>query len=335
MATESEVLPPGTDVALYVAETPANMFQVQSLPELLFKRIEEEVAAFVPDLSTATSRAEIAALSFKIARTKTAVDKAGLQLTEDMREAVKAINSQRTVFKDRFEDLQSRARKPLDDWEAAEEARKKAADAIMLDLRNSAIVDINATAAEVRQRIERVTAIVLDFAVLGPDMAITAPHIKETTIAALKAAYARLVKAEADAARLADLEAAENARKAQEAEEARKANEAVAALQREEDARAAEEKRLADLAAAEERGRQEAAAAAEAEAKRKAEAEAAAKAAEEAAALQRQQDAEHRDKVVTEAAIAIRDLTGLSLKKSMELVLHVAGKGVPHMKVEF
>ena len=75
MATESEVLPPGTDVALYVAETPANMFQVQSLPELLFKRIEEEVAAFVPDLSTATSRAEIAALSFKIARTKTAVDK--------------------------------------------------------------------------------------------------------------------------------------------------------------------------------------------------------------------------------------------------------------------
>ena len=330
-----EIIPPGKDVVLYVAETPANMFQVASLPELLFKKIEAELAAFKPDLSTAASRQEIASLAFKIVRTKTAVDKAGLQLTEDMREAVKAINAQRTVFKDRFQELQDRARKPLDEWEAAEETRKKAADAIMLDLRNSAIVDINATAAEVRQRIERVNAIVLDFAVLGPDMAITAPHVKQTTIDALKAAYGRLVKAEADAARLKELEEADARRKAAEtAEQAAQlakvaeANAAAAAAE-------AEEKRLADLAAAEERGRQEAAAAAEAEATRKAEEEAAAKAAEEAAALQRQQDADHREKIVSEAAVDVANLTGLSGKKARELVLSIASNGVRHVKVEF
>lgn len=332
---EQEIIPPGTDIALYVAETPANMFQVKTVPELLFAKIEAEVAAFKPDLSTQASRQEIASLAFKIARTKAAVDKAGLDLTEDFRKAVTTINSQRNAFKTRFQELQDRARKPLDDWMAAEETRKKAADAIMADLRNSAIVDINETAASVRERIARVTAITLDFAVLGAEYAISAPHIKETTLKALKEAYARLVKSEADAARLAELEAAENARKEAEVARAREAEEAAETARREEQARLDEEARQAELAEAEERGKKaaaEAAAAAEAE---RLEDERKEREAVEAENLRRQQDAEHRDKVVSSAAIAIRNLTGLSLKKSIELVLHVAGDGVPHMKVEF
>lgn len=330
-----EIIPPGKDVVLYVAETPANMFTVKTLPDMLFAKIEAELAAFKPDLSTAASRQEIASLAFKIARTKTLVDKAGLELTEGFRKATQGINGQRNVFKTRFEELQDRARKPLDDWEAAEEARNKAADAVMTELRNAAIVDINETAASVRLRIEKIAALELNMQVLGPERAISAPHIKETTIKALKEAYARLVKAEADAARLRELEAAEQARKEAEAAKAREADSAAAAERREREAAEAEARRLEELAAAEERGRQEAAAAAQQREAQRLEEERQQREREEREQARRQQDAEHREKIVSEAAVDIANLTGLSGKKSRELALSIASNGVRHITMEF
>lgn len=315
--TEPQIIPPGTDVTLYVAETPANMFQITDLPELLFKKIEAEIAAFVPDLSTVTSRKEIAALSFKVARTKTAVDAAGMELTEDMRKAVANINAQRNVFKARFEALQTKARKPLTDWEDAEAKREAAAKAIMDTLRNAAVVTINETAAAVRERIMKIRAIVLDPAILGPEHSITGPHIQQQTLKALEEAYGRLVAVEKNAAELKRLQDAEAVRNAAAAQEA-------SSKAAQDDAKAAEERRLQEVAAAEERGRKAAAEATEAaEASRRAEEE------------KRRTDEEHRNKVLAETAAAIVKISGISKKSAAALAEQIAAGSIPHVKMEF
>jgi len=84
----------------------------------LFKMIEDQTAGFVPDLETIKGRDEIAALAYRVARSKTALDKAGADLTADWREKTKAVNDVRKEIKVWCDELRDRIRQPLTDWEA-------------------------------------------------------------------------------------------------------------------------------------------------------------------------------------------------------------------------
>jgi colicin import membrane protein len=112
------------DIAVVIAATPAIVFADPQKADELFVHIEHEIAAFVvPDLMTDKGRKAVASLAYKIAQTKTAVDAAGKALNEDAERKIDAVNAERNRFKARFEDLQTKARKPLDDWETKEQQR--------------------------------------------------------------------------------------------------------------------------------------------------------------------------------------------------------------------
>jgi colicin import membrane protein len=75
------------------------------------------------DISTESRRAAIAALAYKVAKSKTALDKARKDLVADQKEALKAIDREGARIWDELEALQAEVRKPLTDWENAEKAR--------------------------------------------------------------------------------------------------------------------------------------------------------------------------------------------------------------------
>jgi len=93
--------------------------------QLLLAEIENQARSIVLDVTTENGRKEIASWAFKIAKTKTALDNAGKSLTEDWQRQTKAVNLVRKQAWDFLENLQKEVRKPLDDFEAIQEARLK------------------------------------------------------------------------------------------------------------------------------------------------------------------------------------------------------------------
>lgn len=240
--------------------------------EKLFEAIENEIAAFEPDLSTDTSRKAIAAMAFKVTRTKTAIEAARLRLTEEAREKIKAVNAEGAPIKERLETLAKQVRAPLTEWEAAEEKREAECKAGLERLRQAAIVPMNATADSLRTRITEVES-----EPMHEDrwrgMSELAEKAKATALEALNAALAIVEQKERDATELAALrEQAEQRRLADEAREAREREEV-----------AAREQEQREVAAAEQRRKDEEEAAARTEREHEAEAERARIASEQAA----------------------------------------------------
>lgn len=110
---------------LFVAE------QVSKAYAGIFDKIEEEIANFVPDVTTEKGRKEIASFAYKIARTKTALDDAAKNVTADQKAIIDAVNAERSKRWDEIEALQKKARAPLDAWDAEQtEIKDRALSAI-------------------------------------------------------------------------------------------------------------------------------------------------------------------------------------------------------------
>jgi len=89
----------------------------------LIEDIEVEARRFVPDISTSKSRKEIASLAYKIARSKTALDKLGKDLVSDWKVKAKAVDLERKLIRDRLDALALEIRRPLTEWEESESRR--------------------------------------------------------------------------------------------------------------------------------------------------------------------------------------------------------------------
>jgi hypothetical protein len=85
--------------------------------------IEQQVSEFVPDMTTAAGRKEIASMAYKVARSKTLIDKAGESLTTDWKKKAKEVDVVRKKAWDKLEQIQAEVRSSLTEWEKAEEAR--------------------------------------------------------------------------------------------------------------------------------------------------------------------------------------------------------------------
>lgn len=133
------------------------LYQNGEIDEIL-ARIEREALAIVPDLSTAKGRKGVASLAHKVARSKTALDLAGKGLTEEARRQLDAVNAERKKVRDRLDDLKAKVRKPLDEWEAAEEARK-AAHRERMSIFATDKLDWQASSADLQQLIDQIEAI--------------------------------------------------------------------------------------------------------------------------------------------------------------------------------
>lgn len=87
------------------------------------EHIKEQVSGEVPDLSTKKGRDRIASLAAQVSRSKTAVEKPGREYLKHLKELPKQIEAELREFVNGCDELRDEIRKPLTDWERAEEAR--------------------------------------------------------------------------------------------------------------------------------------------------------------------------------------------------------------------
>lgn len=343
------------DIAAIIETNPVSVLVDDMLYSRLIEHMKTEVAAFVPDLSTATSRKEIASLAYKVTRTKTAIDNAGKKLNEDARAKINAVDAKRRIVRDELDALAEQARKPLNDWEAQEDARIEYCMSILKaieDCGNGLIGGESAPFGLILHELEQKIVINAELAEFEEQARVA----HKIALDKVRAAFEAHQKAEADRIELEKL----RAEKAQREEADRLAAEAAERERLEKDrqqkaeaeykvnvARAAEEARQAEIAKAkaeQERVEREAAAkvaAAEAEAKaarEKAEREER----ERQAAIQREKDErearerdrDHRGKVMGEVKAALM-AQGAGESTAKKIVLAIIAGEIPHCRMEF
>ncbi len=352
-STELITLPP-RETALQVYSTPGGL-------DPLIEQIREKVAGTVYDMTTAKGRAECASDAFKVAKSKTAIEKLGKALSAEYKEIPKKIDAERRRAFDALEALQAQVRQPLTDWEQAEEARiaKHKAGVEWFRLRAEENRDLDS--AELRASIEEVGARVVDES--WEEFEAEAHRMKARALDSLTQALAAREKYEAEQAELARLRAEAEARRIQDEKdriareaaeratreaEAKAQAEREAAAKREAQANAAAEQaerdRLeaierqkqaearaeAEKLAAEQRAKEAAEAARLAELKRQADE----KAAEEAAQRKREADKQHKASI-NNAALSAFVENGLPEECAKQAVVLIAKGLIPAVRIHY
>ena len=363
-----------TDLIAVAAQNPVAILTDAERFDAFYAKVKAEVDAHVPDLTTDKGRKAIASLAYKVAKTKTALDDAGKKLTEDKRKEIAAVDEARRNIRAKLDALRDEARRPLTEWEAAEEARQAKAKAAREDITAAAVVILEDTSASVEERLSRLEAMTLDADLFGDDLPIAKAEWGRA-VETLQLAHARLLKEEADRAELERLrqeaaerearEAAERERQEREAAEARAkaeaeerarkaAEEAAAAAQRaaeeaaaqakaEAERKAREEQEARDRAhqealAAERKAREEAEAKAKTEQERREREEREAKAkadAEAAAKAKREADIAHKSKILRAAKEAVMEHAAVGEPEAKAVVQAIASGLIPNITVSF
>lgn len=313
MANELVVIEQATALDLFTAPE-----KVNQMLEHIKSLAEEERKELDSDFSVAKNRKAFASLAYKVAQTKTYIDKEGKAVVDKLKELPKKVDASRKIFRDELDALSTDIRKPLTEWEAQEKAREEAEalkKQIEVDheeaLQMNELFDLR-KAEEERKRIAR-----------------------EEEMKRKAAEQARL---EAERKAQQEIEAA--ARREREAKEAaeRAEREKQEAIQRaEQAAKEAKEKAERDAKEAQERAEREKQLSIEAERKKAQEAEQARLAEEERKRQEeakRQADKEHRRKYNQETLQALVS-NGFDEKLATEFIKLVASKQIPHMTMNY
>lgn len=242
----------GTDLVLAEGASLVDLFKVDAngvsglLPTI--EAIEAEVRAETYSIATKADRDRIKSVAYKVARSKTALDAAGEQLKADAQKVVNAVNADRRMVKDRLDSLRDEVRKPLTEWEEAENARMGKVE------RTLNVMDVTALAShmqpvDIRNRMSEVNAINLEASWWGDQKAeaeLRKAKCMEEWPAVLEAAEQRVK----DAEELTRLRQEQEERAAKEAQAAREAEEKARQEQEEaeRDARHAEAAKVMDEA---------------------------------------------------------------------------------------
>jgi colicin import membrane protein len=338
----------------------------------VIERIEQEARSILLDISTEKGRKEIASLAYKIAQSKTTLDKMGKDLASGWKEQAKKVDQERARVWDRLELLQKEIRSPLTEWENKEKDRIANHERALADISALAVFSDEPSVAEIERRIAR--SVEISGARSWEEFTQRAKLAHEQTYDALVKKLEARKQYEAQQAELTRLrreeeerkrreheeriarEAAEQARKAAE-EKARKEAEAEAARVRAEQERAEQErlrirrekgeaeararKAEADRKAAEEKAERDKIAAAEQARKaaelavtRERERIEAEQRAEAEATAKREADKRHKAKINGEilAALVAAGIADDHAKKAIEAI----AKGlIPHVIIRY
>lgn len=313
MANELVVIEQATALDLFTAPE-----KVNQMLERIKSLAEEERKELDSDLSVVKNRKAFASLAYKVTQTKTAIDKAGKLVVDDLKELPKKVDAARKLFRDELDSLSDGIRKPLTEWEAQEKAREEAEalkKQIEVDheeaLQMNELFDLR-KAEEERKRIAR-----------------------EEEMKRQAAEQARL---EAERKAQQEIEAA--ARREREAKEAaeRAEREKQEAIQRaEQAAKEAKEKAERDAKEAQERAEREKQLAIEAERKKAREAEQARLAEEERKRQEeakRQADKEHQKTVNNKAMQDLID-AGIPEECAKNCIIAIAKNLVSNVKIHY
>ena len=89
-----------TDLVVIEKANAMTVFQSADQIEEILQKVEREVMSFVPDITTAKGRKEIASLAYKVAQTKTYLDGLGKDLVAELKEIPKLIDANRKTVRD-------------------------------------------------------------------------------------------------------------------------------------------------------------------------------------------------------------------------------------------
>lgn len=239
-------------------ETALQVYQQPNGLDPYIERIRVEVMGHVPDLTTRKGREAIAGLAFKVRKAKTKLDGLGKDLVDGLKEIPKKIDAERKRARETLDALADEVRRPLTDWEAAEDARLARHNQNVMKLAQYAANASPQLESEVlRNMLAGVRAIVVNES--WEEFEAEAHRAKEKGLEALTAALVAREKYEAEQAELARLRAEAEGRRIQD-EKDRIGREAAEAA-----TKAAETKAQAERDAAAQREAQAKAAAAKAE----------------------------------------------------------------------
>lgn len=356
--TKETIIHLGTDLSLPHNVTLESLFKKEhGLTEIIEKLSSAARAdAMAHDPKTKKGRDGLISLAAKVSKSKAELDRQGKALTEAQRKEIAAVNAGRKFAEDCLAALRDEIRKPVTDWELAEQSRVAAIKDRLAAL-DADRADANCSPAQIASVMAEINAIET-----GEDWheyKHEAEIAKDKALAALRQNLTIAEKREADAAELAALRAEAAAReeadrRRREAEEAearqiaaekaeaerlaqieRDKAEAVARAQKEAEERANAEAERLRIEAAQKEAEYKSNIAAEA-----AKAEAAAKAerariederkAESDARAKREADHAHRARISGEIADALRDMSG---NATPELIAAAIMEGkIPHVR---
>lgn len=217
--------------------------------------IKKAVADFVPDVTTAKGRKEVASMAHKVAQSKTYLESIGKKLADEYKDIPKKIDANRKRIKDELDALKDEVRKPLTEWEEAEKARVQGIKDRIAVIQQHVFMAANAENSEqISDMINRISGVDIDDAFA--EFKGEAQAAKDATMVKLYASLDAAMKREAEAAELAHLREEKAKRDAEErdrriaeaaAERARKdAEEAAARAAAEVERKAKEERDAAE-----------------------------------------------------------------------------------------
>lgn len=202
--------------------------------------IRAEIDGFLPDVSTKKGRDAIASIAYKVAKSKTALDNMGKDLVAELKDVPKKIDAERKRMRDLLDAWKDEVRKPLTEWEQAEEARKeKHKDNIQWF---SDILTTWSDSVSLQEAIDQVNLVVVDDSF--EEFEAEAHRAKSAALENLNARLQERLKYEAEQAELESLRK-ESAEREQKEREERIAREAAERAQREAEERAHAEREAA------------------------------------------------------------------------------------------
>lgn len=204
-------------------------------PDFL-QKILDDVAAITTQAPTSTAtekeRKAIVSIAAKITTIKTAIDGAGKDANAGLREQINATDAIRRKVRDTLDSQKAKVRKPVDEWEQAEAARKEEFDSLMAQITNSAVVTLGMTAAQITARRDEISRLTISDNQFTPPEVEKLEQARLATLQGLARDLEIAERSEAQAAEIARLKKAEATRLAEEAERKRKdADDAARAAQ--------------------------------------------------------------------------------------------------------
>lgn len=220
--------------------------------------VKAKVEGEVPDLTTRKGRERIASLAATVSKSKTAVEKPGRDYLRRLKEMPKVVEAELREFVTAMDNLRNQVRQPLNDWQAAEDARVDRHSNAIAHLKLNAQDLDGITAEDLAGRIAKVEAVALGKQ--WEEFEAEAARAKDDALKVLRAALAARQQYEAEQAELARLRRAEEERAeqdciraAQEAAVEAERQRVAHAQQAEREAAARREQELIEQAAAQER----------------------------------------------------------------------------------
>ncbi len=119
------------DNQLVVIAKSREVFQTPGAIQAIIDEVRTKALLEAPDISTAKGRQAIASGAYKVAQTKTYIDKVGKEITDELKALPKIVDENRRMAREQLDQLKDEIRRPLTDWEAEQEkieAEKKAAE---------------------------------------------------------------------------------------------------------------------------------------------------------------------------------------------------------------